>query len=68
MEKENLLNVNETAEFLNVKSGTIRYWRNRGFLPVVKIQGTIRFRKSDLQQLIIENFIPVREAKKNQNA
>ena len=38
-----LLTAKQTAEYLNVKLSTIRKWTHLGFIPCVKMRGTVRY-------------------------
>ena len=60
--KSPLLDVDETAVYLNVSPATVRRLRRDGVLPVVKLGGKsksrIRFRQADLDALIAANTSP----------
>ena len=43
-----LLDNKEVAAFLNVKESTIRYWTHIGYIPHIKFQSLVRFRKTDI--------------------
>lgn len=43
-----LWNTPELAAYLNVKEGTIRYWVHIGYIPYIKFQSLVRFRKTDI--------------------
>jgi excisionase family DNA binding protein len=43
-----LWNTPELAAYLNVKEGTIRYWVHVKYIPYVKFQSLVRFRKTDI--------------------
>ncbi len=58
MNFEELLNVNEAAQMLRIRPSTLRLWRLQGRLPVVKIGGSIRFRRKDLHDFIQSSVIP----------
>jgi excisionase family DNA binding protein len=38
----------ELAAYQNVKEGTIRYWVHIGYIPYIKFQSLVRFRKTDI--------------------
>ena len=62
-----LATVEEAAEQLNVKPGTIYDWTYRGVLPHVRIQAgsrraVIRFRPSDLERFIAERSVEERRS------
>jgi excisionase family DNA binding protein len=52
---EKLLNPQQLAEVLNVKSGTVYSWLSRGvdFPPFVKIGGSIRFREKAVEAWLL---------------
>jgi len=61
-ERNNLLRVEEAAEFLNVKPSTIRAWLLRRKLACVRIgQRAIRIPRAALEKLITDGTVPVRE-------
>ena len=43
-----LWNTPELAAYLNVKEGTIRYWVHVKYIPHIKFQSLVRFRKTDI--------------------
>jgi excisionase family DNA binding protein len=43
-----LWNTPELAAYLNVKETTIRYWVHIGYIPYIKFQSLVRFRKTDI--------------------
>jgi excisionase family DNA binding protein len=47
-----LLKVHECAEAIRVSVQTVRKWIRTGTLPAVRIGGTIRVRRRDLEQLL----------------
>ncbi|MDZ4723378.1 MAG: helix-turn-helix domain-containing protein [candidate division Zixibacteria bacterium] len=46
---EKLLNPDEMAAMLGVRTSTIYQWTHRKFIPFVKIGKLIRFRQSDVK-------------------
>ncbi|MDD5088572.1 MAG: helix-turn-helix domain-containing protein [bacterium] len=38
-----LLNAHQTAEYLGVSLATIRKWTHLGFIPRIKLGGTVRY-------------------------
>lgn len=54
---ERLLNVRETAIFLNVGRQTIFNWRSQGKIPYTKLGGRLLFRMADLQEFIKANTV-----------
>lgn len=45
-EKEELLTIQQLADYFQVSTTTIHNWKNEGILPYVKIKSRIRFKKS----------------------
>ena len=43
-----LWNTPELAAYLNVKETTIRYWVHVKYIPYIKFQSLVRFRKTDI--------------------
>ena len=59
--RERLLDVKEAAEMLGLKSARTLYkWAYAGRIPSVKIGRLLRFRRSDLDRLIIRGERPAR--------
>ena len=56
-----LLTVNETAERLGMRPGTIRLWLSLRKLGHVKLSRAVRVPESEIDRLIQENTIPPRE-------
>lgn len=48
MENEQLLNVEQVAEYLQVNRSTIYDWAQKGKLPAIKLGQIWRFRRSEL--------------------
>ncbi|MBU1917096.1 helix-turn-helix domain-containing protein [bacterium] len=46
---EQLLTVNQIAEYLQVSPRTVREWVSIGFVPHYKISRNVRFRMSELE-------------------
>lgn len=58
----NLLRVEEAAEFLNLKSSTVRAWLLKRKLPSVRIgERAVRIPRAALEKLIAEGTVPARE-------
>ncbi|MFA6146994.1 MAG: helix-turn-helix domain-containing protein [bacterium] len=55
-----LWNTPELAAYLNVKEGTIRYWVHIGYIPYVKFQSLVRFRKTDIDAWLDNRTAPGR--------
>lgn len=51
MQEKEFLSVPETAALLGVKDETAYEWARRGVLPAVRIQRTLRVRRSDLDEM-----------------
>jgi excisionase family DNA binding protein len=50
MERKELLNTAQVAEWLNVKESTIRKWTHYGFIPHVKLGRCVRFQESEIEK------------------
>jgi excisionase family DNA binding protein len=50
--EERLLTSAETCKFLRCSKPTLHRWKMAGIVPFVRLGGNIRYRESDLQQLI----------------
>jgi excisionase family DNA binding protein len=62
---DELLNTKQVCELLKINRRTLFNWRIKGKLPFVKLsKRTIRFRKSDILNLIINNTIIITETNK----
>lgn len=62
---DELLNTKQVCEILKINRRTLFNWRIKGKLPFVKLsKRTIRFRKSDILNLIINNTIIITETNK----
>jgi excisionase family DNA binding protein len=53
-----LLTVQQTAELLAVKPGTVRLWIGQRRLPMVRLGRSVRVPLAGLQELIVENTVP----------
>ena len=49
--EEAYLTTAQAAEYVNVGKITIWRWQKAGYLPVVRVGGVLRFRKSDLDNI-----------------
>ncbi len=49
---DELLTAKEVAEYLKVTRNTVARWTDNGVLHPVRIQGTVRYRRKDLDELI----------------
>lgn len=54
MERKELLNTAQVAEWLNVKESTIRKWTHYGFIPHIKLGSCVRFQESEIEQWLRE--------------
>ena len=54
MERNELLNTAQVAEWLNVSESTIRKWVHYGFIPYVKIGRCVRFIREDIEKWLQE--------------
>jgi excisionase family DNA binding protein len=50
MERKELLNTAQVAEWLHVKESTIRKWVHYGYIPHVKLGRCVRFQESEIEQ------------------
>jgi len=51
---ERLLNSGQVAQWLNLAESTIRKWVHYGFIPCVKVGGSVRFRTEDIEKWLQE--------------
>lgn len=62
MTTSNLVNIDEAAAYLSLKPATLRSWVLRRKIPYVKVNGkAVRIRLSDLDTIIQEGSVPVRQ-------
>ena len=54
---ERLLNIKEASEVLNLSIKTIYTYISARKIPVVKINSSVRFRESDLEQWVDGHYI-----------
>ena len=52
MQRKELLNTAQVAEWLNVKESTIRKWVHYGFIPHVKLGRCVRFQESEIETMV----------------
>ena len=57
-----LLNINETAQFLHLKASTIRSWILHRRIPFVKLGRRVLLRRSDIEDLIARSVVPTIKA------
>lgn len=60
-----LLTVEQVAKYLKVSEQTIFSWINKGILPAVKIEKTIRINRTDLDEFIKTRSTLSQKAKNN---
>lgn len=67
---EKLMTINEVAEFLNVKASTFHKWMEKGIIqcPYYRLNNkkTYRFRKSDVDKLLIKEISKTEEKENEQ--
>jgi excisionase family DNA binding protein len=54
MERKELLNTAQVAEWLHVKESTIRKWVHYGYVPHVKLGRCVRFQESEIEKWLHE--------------
>jgi excisionase family DNA binding protein len=59
-----LLTVDEVAQWLQVKPGTIYQWVHEGYIPVVKLGSLVRFSPGSVTQWIQKRESPGRHGRK----
>lgn len=55
MSPERLLNVQQVADFLQLKATTVYTWAKSGKLPAIRLGRNWRFRQSDLEAWLDKN-------------
>ncbi|MCI0721555.1 MAG: helix-turn-helix domain-containing protein [Acidobacteria bacterium] len=55
-----LLTINQTAEALNISPATVRAWRLRGKITIVKIGRAVRIPRSEIKRIIRQGLQPAR--------
>jgi excisionase family DNA binding protein len=55
-EVEELLTIDELAGRLKVSPWTIRAWCGKSFVPFFKIRGLVRFRASEIDKWLRQNY------------
>jgi len=57
MKKQNLMSVEQAAEYLNVSVRTLNNWRSLGYpsIPYIKLGRSVKYRESDLDAYIEKN-------------
>jgi excisionase family DNA binding protein len=59
-----LLTVDQVAQWLQVKPGTIYQWVHEGYIPVVKLGSLVRFSPGSVTQWIQKREAPGRHGRK----
>jgi len=54
MNRKELLNAAQVAEWLSVKESTIRKWVHYGYIPHVKLGRCMRFQESEIERWLQE--------------
>jgi len=61
--QKNLLRVHEVAERLGIKERTVRLWLSTRKLPRVQCGRSVRVPAEAVEEFIVRNTIPAREAR-----
>ena len=61
--QKNLLTVQEVAQLLRIKEGTVRLWLSMRKLPRVQCGRSVRIPAEAVEEFIARNTIPAREAR-----
>jgi len=56
--KESLMTVQEVAEHLHLSPHTIYKWVEKGRIPVIRLGYCVRFRPSDIREIVEKSFVP----------
>jgi excisionase family DNA binding protein len=57
-----LLNVQEIADYLGVKPGTIYQWTHQGYIPHVKFKKNVRFRMAEIEKWVEKRAVAGRQS------
>jgi len=61
---QNLLTVDQVAEYLQVKPSTVYQWTHQGYIPHVKLGNRLRFRLSQVDRWLEKRSIEGRTTKR----
>ncbi len=61
--QKNLLTVQDVAQLLRIKEGTVRLWLSMRKLPRVQCGRSVRIPAEAVEEFIARNTIPAREAR-----
>jgi len=50
-DEERYYNPQEAAKYLNCSESTLYRWRTSGYLVAIKVGGSLKYRKSDLDEI-----------------
>lgn len=59
----NLLTVDQIAEMLQVKTGTVYQWVHEGFVPHIKLGRLVRFNESEVMEWLRKRTVEGRSAR-----
>lgn len=54
-QEDEIYTVEQLSDYLSVSSGTVYSWTHKKKIPYIKICGQLRFRKTDIDKLIVDN-------------
>lgn len=52
-----IMNASEVAKYLGLEEKTIRNWTSSKKIPVIKLGGTVRYRKTDIDKFLEQNTV-----------
>jgi excisionase family DNA binding protein len=55
----NLMDIQQTAEYLGLSVGTIYQWRSQHKVPYIKVGRRVKFKKEQLDQWLTERTVQV---------
>ena len=58
------MTIDEVADYLSVKKGTIYGWTHMEFIPHIKLGKSLRFRESDIDAWIEKRFVKGRSRRR----
>jgi excisionase family DNA binding protein len=56
MKNEGLYTVDEVAAMFKVSKSTIRSWRHKGILPIIKVGRAVRVRLSEIERIMAKGL------------